>query len=82
MQDWRWPKARTIIGGDATESRIFGRLNSCKEWRDRIMNQADQVFPEYGWFKNKGYGTAEHIEAIKKHGPRRFIDAPSRRCRN
>lgn len=71
-KDWRWPKARTIIGGDATEPAISAASIVAKEWRDRIMNQADQVFPEYGWFKNKGYGTAEHIEAIKKHGPSPF----------
>jgi ribonuclease HII len=37
--------------------------------RDRIMERLDQVWPAYGFAKHKGYGTAEHMDAIREHGP-------------
>ena len=40
-----------------------------KVTRDRIMRQWDEVYPIYGFAKHKGYGTAEHIKAIKENGP-------------
>lgn len=40
-----------------------------KVTRDRIMREYDEVYPEYGFAKHKGYGTAAHIEAIKTYGP-------------
>ena len=39
-----------------------------KVYRDNLMDGYAERFPVYGFEKNKGYGTAEHIEAIKKHG--------------
>lgn len=39
-----------------------------KVWRDRLMTQLSKQFPEYRWDSNKGYGSEEHFEAIKKNG--------------
>lgn len=40
-----------------------------KVTRDRMMVEYEQLFPEYGFGKHKGYGTAAHIQALKEHGP-------------
>lgn len=65
---WCWP-ARAIVGGDGTEPCISAASIIAKEWRDRLMQDAATVHPHYGWERNKGYGTAEHIEALRRHGP-------------
>ncbi|WP_379922133.1 ribonuclease HII [Erythrobacter sp. R86502] len=67
-EDWRWP-ARAIVGGDGIEPCISAASIIAKEWRDRLMCDAAQRHPHYGWERNKGYGTAEHIEALRVHGP-------------
>lgn len=67
-RDWRWP-ARAIVGGDGIEPAISAASIVAKEWRDRLMLAAAQDHPEYGWDRNKGYGTAEHMEALRLHGP-------------
>lgn len=68
INDWRWP-ARAIIGGDGTEPAISAASIIAKEWRDRIMCEAAREFPHYGWERNKGYGSAEHMAALREHGP-------------
>ena len=65
---WRWP-ARAIVGGDAIEPAISAASIIAKEWRDRLMVAAAAVHPQYGWERNKGYGTAEHMAALRTHGP-------------
>jgi ribonuclease HII len=40
-----------------------------KVTRDRLMNELDLEYPQYLWHKNSGYGTKEHIDAIKRFGP-------------
>lgn len=65
--DWRWP-ARAIVGGDGTEPCISAASIIAKEWRDRMMLEAAAAHPHYGWERNKGYGTAEHLEALRLHG--------------
>lgn len=65
---WRWP-ARAIIGGDGTEPAISAASIVAKEWRDRIMIEAAQNHPQYGWESNKGYGSKVHMEALRIHGP-------------
>lgn len=67
-EQWCWP-ARPIIGGDAIEPCISAASIIAKEWRDRLMCEAAAVHPHYGWERNKGYGTAEHLEALRIHGP-------------
>ncbi|RGP40871.1 Ribonuclease H [Altererythrobacter insulae] len=66
---WRWPDAQPIIGGDALEPAISAASIIAKEWRDRVMCRAADTHPQYGWERNKGYGTAEHMEALRTHGP-------------
>lgn len=68
ITDWGWP-ARAIIGGDGTEPAISAASIIAKEWRDRIMCEAAREFPHYGWERNKGYGSAEHMAALREHGP-------------
>jgi len=66
--EWRWP-ARAIVGGDAIEPCISAASIIAKEHRDRMMYAAAQHYPHYGWEKNKGYGTPDHMAALQVHGP-------------
>lgn len=66
--EWRWP-ARAIVGGDGIEPAISAASIVAKEWRDRLMIAAAAEYPLYGWERNKGYGSAEHMDALRKHGP-------------
>ena len=58
-----------IIKGDATSYAIAAASIVAKVERDRYMVEMDALYPEYGFARNKGYGTAEHIAALKKYGP-------------
>ena len=58
-----------IIGGDGKSISIAAASILAKVTRDRIMEEYDEKYPEYGFALHKGYGTASHIEAIKKYGP-------------
>ncbi len=58
-----------IIKGDASSYLIAAASIVAKVTRDRQMAAADRIWPEYGFARNKGYGTREHIEALKKYGP-------------
>ena len=58
-----------IIKGDAKSISIGAASIYAKVTRDRMMMDYDKEYPEYGFAKNVGYGTAEHIEALKKYGP-------------
>ena len=58
-----------IIKGDASSYSIAAASIVAKVTRDRQMAEADKLYPEYGFIRNKGYGTKEHIEALKKYGP-------------
>ena len=58
----------SIIKGDATCYNIAAASIIAKVTRDRIMLEYDKAYPEYGFAKHKGYGTAEHIAAIKENG--------------
>ncbi|MEE4289602.1 MAG: ribonuclease HII [Erythrobacter sp.] len=66
--DWRWT-ARAIVGGDAREPAISAASILAKEHRDRLMVAAARHHPHYGWERNKGYGTSEHMEALRRLGP-------------
>ena len=59
---------KSIIKGDAKSYSIGAASIIAKVTRDRIMREWDKVYPEYGFAGHKGYGTAKHIEAIKKYG--------------
>lgn len=58
-----------IIKGDAKSASIAAASIIAKVTRDRLMVEYAKVFPEYGFDSNKGYGSASHIEALKKYGP-------------
>lgn len=58
-----------LIKGDDTSYSIAAASIVAKVTRDRQMAEADRLYPEYGFARNKGYGTREHIEALKKYGP-------------
>ena len=58
-----------IIKGDAKSISIGAASIVAKVTRDRLMVEYDKLLPEYGFASNKGYGSAEHIEALKKIGP-------------
>jgi len=66
--EWRWP-ARPIVGGDALEPCISAASIIAKEHRDALMREAARAHPHYGWEKNKGYGTPDHLAALREHGP-------------
>ena len=59
----------SIIKGDAKSQTIAAASIIAKVTRDRMMYELDKKHPEYGFAKNKGYGTKQHIEALYKYGP-------------
>ena len=60
---------RSIVRGDATVYCIAAASIVAKVSRDRMMYEYDSMYPEYHFASNKGYGTADHIEALRKYGP-------------
>ena len=60
-----WP----IVRGDALSVSIAAASIIAKVTRDRIMEDYDRIYPEYGFAQHKGYGTAQHCDALKKFGP-------------
>jgi ribonuclease HII len=58
-----------VIDGDAKSFSVAAASILAKVTRDHIMKRLCVKFPDYLWSKNKGYATAEHIRAIKEHGP-------------
>ena len=59
----------SIIKGDAKSASIAAASVIAKVTRDRLMDTYDAMYPEYGFAQHKGYGTAQHVEAIRKYGP-------------
>ena len=59
---------KSIIKGDAKSYSIAAASIIAKVTRDRIMREWDKVYPQYGFEKHKGYGTAAHISVIKENG--------------
>ena len=62
-------QARPMIHGDALSYMIGAASIVAKVTRDRYMVELDARYPMYGFARNKGYGTAEHIAALRKYGP-------------
>lgn len=58
-----------IIKGDAHSYCIAAASIIAKVIRDRQMRDLDAQYPQYGFIRNKGYGTKEHIEALRRYGP-------------
>ena len=65
---WRWP-ARAIVGGDAKERCISAASIVAKQHRDALMLAEHERHPHYGFARHKGYGTPEHLAALRTHGP-------------
>lgn len=59
---------RTVVHGDATYASIAAASVLAKTWRDEYMCRIAAEYPQYGWERNMGYPTKEHIEAIKAFG--------------
>jgi ribonuclease HII len=68
LPKWRY-SARAIVGGDALHPCISAASIIAKEHRDRFMVAAGRDYPVFGWDRNMGYGTPEHMAALRQHGP-------------
>jgi len=66
---WRPRSVEAVIGGDALVPSISAASVIAKVHRDRLMQGLHEKYPNYGFASHQGYGTAEHLEAIKVHGP-------------
>lgn len=70
VQGLRLPcQARSLVHGDALSYMIGAASIVAKVTRDRYMVELDANYPMYGFARNKGYGTAEHIAALREYGP-------------
>ncbi len=58
-----------LVGGDALSFSIAAASVIAKVTRDRLMLEMDAQYPAYGFAKHKGYGTAQHLAALRTHGP-------------
>ena len=65
-------KTKCIIKGDSISISIAAASVIAKVTRDNLMLKLDKEFPDYNWKKNKGYGTAEHRNALELHGPCKY----------
>ncbi len=61
-------ESRSIVKGDALSISISAASIIAKVTRDRIMIELDAQYPQYGFAGHKGYGTKQHLDALKKHG--------------
>jgi ribonuclease HII len=61
-------ECQTVVKGDAKSMSIAAASILAKVTRDRLLLEYDQKYPEYGFAKHKGYGTAEHMNAIRTYG--------------
>lgn len=61
--------SRSLIKGDQKSASIAAASILAKVSRDRLMEKYDREYPQYGFAKHKGYGTAEHVSAIHEYGP-------------
>jgi ribonuclease HII len=62
-------RAEAIVKGDATVPSISAASILAKVSRDRWCADYHQLFPQYGFDQHKGYGTADHLAALRQHGP-------------
>jgi ribonuclease HII len=61
--------AETIVEGDGKSLVVAASSVVAKVVRDRLMDQEHEIYPQYGFNRNKGYGTKEHLAALLKYGP-------------
>ena len=67
-RDFQIP-ARAVIKGDSLSMSIAAASILAKVTRDRLCIEMDKAYPQYGIAKHKGYGTKEHMNALREHGP-------------
>ncbi|MGB6844716.1 MAG: ribonuclease HII, partial [Candidatus Acidiferrales bacterium] len=75
---------KSLIHGDARSISIAAASILAKVERDQRMEEFDRIYPQYGLAQHKGYGTPEHLAALRLHGPtplHRFSYAPVREAR-
>jgi ribonuclease HII len=60
---------KAIIKGDSISASIAAASVLAKNYRDNLMRELAGIYPQYGFEKNVGYGTKEHLEALQKYGP-------------
>ncbi len=83
---------RFVVGGDRLSASVAAASIVAKVYRDRRMRDLDRRYPGYGFKRNSGYGTAEHLRALSERGPtphhrrsfapvRRALEARDRACR-
>ena len=60
---------QTVVKGDAKSMSVAAASILAKVTRDRLLLEYDEKYPQYNFAKHKGYGTAEHMDAIRKYGP-------------
>ena len=60
---------RCVIGGDGKSANIAAASILAKVTRDRLMEELDRQYPQYGFAVHKGYGTRRHYEALREYGP-------------
>jgi len=68
LQPLAWPQ-RALVRGDRRSASIAAASIVAKVTRDRLMVEADHLFPQYGFRRHKGYPTPEHLAALRHHGP-------------
>ena len=61
--------SRAMVGGDGRSASIAAASIVAKVYRDRLMEEYETRYPGYGFTGHKGYGTAEHLEALRRLGP-------------
>jgi len=62
-------RGEAIISGDANSTSIAGASIIAKVIRDQIMTEMQKIYPKYSFGEHKGYGTKQHLDEIKEHGP-------------
>jgi ribonuclease HII len=60
---------KALVGGDRRSARIAAASILAKVTRDRIMTEYHESYPHYNFARNKGYGTAQHLAALRRYGP-------------
>ena len=64
-------RAEAVVGGDRVSASIAAASIIAKVHRDRLMDELAEAHSGFGWERNKGYGTKEHLNAIRERGPTR-----------
>ena len=72
---------KALIHGDMRSASIAAASILAKVERDRRMEEYDQLYPQYGLAQHKGYGTPEHLAALRQHGPTPLAPVFIRSCK-